>query len=170
MKSKGYAVAEFGATGMLEIQRIDAEGIFENDDAAVEQAIKDGIKVIPVEELPKNFNRKYLGWIDTPENRLAIKRYCIALMGMPTTLMIYKSKRGKEIVFDDFAEDDDFGGYWAELCPHCHNKYKGILKGKTDDGGTAGGTCSVRGCENEASYYVDFTKDDVSFVENSAAV
>ena len=42
----------------------------------VEQAIKDGIKIISIDELPKNFDRRYLGWIDTPENRQRIKEYC----------------------------------------------------------------------------------------------
>lgn len=73
---KGYAITNFDGTGMLEIQKIDEENIFESDDEAVEQAIKDGIKIIPVEELPENFDRRYLGWIDTPENREKIKEYC----------------------------------------------------------------------------------------------
>ena len=47
-----------------------------DDYAAVAQAIKDGIKFIPVEELPENFDRRYLGWIDTPENRKHIEEYC----------------------------------------------------------------------------------------------
>lgn len=75
-KRKGYAITNFNGTGMLEIQKIDDENVFEFDDEAVKQAIKDGIKIIPVEELPENFDRKYLGWIDTPENRERIKEYC----------------------------------------------------------------------------------------------
>lgn len=73
----GYGVFDFDGTGMLEIQKIDELNIFETDEEAVEQAIKDGIKIIPIEELPKNFDRKYLGWIDTEENRKAIYDYCI---------------------------------------------------------------------------------------------
>lgn len=72
----GYAIADFDGTGMLEIQRINEAGIFESDDEAVEQAIKDGVKLIPVEELPENFNRKYLGWVDTPDNRDRINAWC----------------------------------------------------------------------------------------------
>lgn len=75
-KRKEYAITNFDGTGMLEIQKIDDENVFEFDDEAVKQAIKDGIKIIPVEELPENFDRKYLGWIDTPENRERIKEYC----------------------------------------------------------------------------------------------
>ena len=71
----GYGVVDHGGTGMMEIQRIDEMGIFESDDEAVAQAIRDGIKIIPIEELPKEFDRRYLGWIDTPGNRAAIQAY-----------------------------------------------------------------------------------------------
>ena len=75
-KSKGYDIFDFDGTGMLEIEKIDEENVFTNDEEAVEQAIKDGIKIIPIEELPKNFDRRYLGWIDTEENRKVSKEYC----------------------------------------------------------------------------------------------
>lgn len=73
---KGYAVTDFDGTGMLEIQRVDAAHLFATDEEAVEQAVKDGVKIIPVGELPGNFERRYLGWVDTPENRKAIENYC----------------------------------------------------------------------------------------------
>ena len=73
--SKGYEVTDYDGTGLLEIQTVDLDGIFETDSEAVKQAIKDGIKIIPVEELPKNFERLYLGWIDTLENRKRIEAY-----------------------------------------------------------------------------------------------
>ena len=79
-------------------------------------------------------------------------------------IMVYTSKRGKQIVFDDYVDNTvEYDSYWAEMCPHCHNKYKGILGDRVDDGGSACGTCSVMGCENEADYYVDFSKDEVRF-------
>ena len=74
--NNGYDIFDFDGTGMLEINKIDSLGIFEDDEAAVEQAIKDGVKIIPVDELPENFERRYLGWIDTPENRKNINEYC----------------------------------------------------------------------------------------------
>ena len=77
---KGYDIFDFDGTGMLEINKIDYLEAFENDEEAVNQAIKDGVKIIPVEELPENFDRKYLGWIDTPENRETIKKYCENLL------------------------------------------------------------------------------------------
>lgn len=75
-KKPGYAVVDFDGTGMLEIQKLDDSGIYQTDEEAVEQAMMDGISIIPVEELPENFDRRYLGWIDTPENREAIEDYC----------------------------------------------------------------------------------------------
>ena len=75
MSERGYAVVDFDGTGMLEIQKIDAAARFPDDEAAVEQAIKDGVAIIPVDELPANFPRRYLGWIDTPENRERIAEY-----------------------------------------------------------------------------------------------
>ncbi len=80
--------------------------------------------------------------------------------------MIYTSKRGKQIVFDDFEDNtEEYDSYWVEMCPHCHNKYKGVLGNRADDGGTACGTCSVKGCENDADYYVDFNMNEVTFIE-----
>ena len=73
--NKGYCIFDTGSN-LLEILKIDAVGAFEDDGMAAEQAMKDGVKIIPVEELPENFNRKYLGWVDTPENRKAIQEYC----------------------------------------------------------------------------------------------
>lgn len=76
MENRGYYIIDFDCTGLLEIQKIDVMNVFESDEEAVEQAIKDGIKIIPVDELPENFDRRYFGWIDTEENRKAIKEYC----------------------------------------------------------------------------------------------
>ena len=70
----------------------------------------------------------------------------------------------KGIAFDDYVNNvSEYNSYWAEMCPHCYNKYKDILGNRADDGGCACGTCSVSGCENEADYYVDFDKDEVLF-------
>lgn len=72
----GYLIVDFDGSGMLEIQCDDRFGKFQDDREAVSQAIKDGIKVIPVNELPENFGQKYSGWVDTPENREAIAKHC----------------------------------------------------------------------------------------------
>lgn len=70
--NKGYAIFDYDGDGILGIERIDDIDAFADDMEAVEQAIKDGVKIIPVEELPENFDKKWLGWIDTPENRARI--------------------------------------------------------------------------------------------------
>lgn len=78
--------------------------------------------------------------------------------------MIYISKRGKQIIFDDYEDNtEEYNSYWVEMCPQCYQKYKDILDKRADDGGIASGTCSVKGCANEADYYVDFTKNEVIF-------
>lgn len=75
--NKGYEIFDFDGTGMLQIESIGDVDAFESDEDAVKEAIVNGVKIIPVNELPDNFDRKYLGWIDTPENREAIKKYCM---------------------------------------------------------------------------------------------
>ena len=49
-----------------------------DDDEATKRAEMDGIKIIPVNELPKNMPRRLLfyGWVDTKENRRNIEEYC----------------------------------------------------------------------------------------------
>ena len=75
--NKGYDIFDFDGTGMLEIEEIGATDAFNGSDAAAtDHAVEDGIKIIPIDELPKNFDRRYFGWIDTPENRKVIEDYC----------------------------------------------------------------------------------------------
>lgn len=76
--NKGYEIFDFDGTGMLEIEALVDVGCFDGDEDAVRQAMKDGVKIIPVEELPESFDRRYLGWIDTEENRERIAAYCLA--------------------------------------------------------------------------------------------
>lgn len=74
--NNGYAIFDFDGTGLLQIEAIGDVNAYESDSEAVKQAVADGIKIIPIEELPDNFDRKYFGWIDTPKNRKNIKHYC----------------------------------------------------------------------------------------------
>ena len=76
--NKGWGIFDFDCTGMLEIEAIADVNAYD-DEEAVELAVKEGIKIIPVEELPENFDRRYFGWIDTPENRKKIEEYCLDL-------------------------------------------------------------------------------------------
>lgn len=76
--------------------------------------------------------------------------------------MIYTSKCGKQIVFDDYVDNTfEYNSYWVGMCKHCHDKYKSILDNRVDNCGS--GCCSVKGCENEADYYVDFNMNEVTF-------
>ena len=74
--NRGYCIIDFDGTGMLEIDKIDDVDCFDTPDDAVKAAAKDGYKFIPIEELPESFERRYIGWIDTKENRKAIDKYC----------------------------------------------------------------------------------------------
>lgn len=76
--------------------------------------------------------------------------------------MIFTSKRGKQIVFDDYVDNTkEYNSYYVEMCPCCYSKYKNMLGNRVSDG--AIGICSVNGCENEADYYVDFGEKEVEF-------
>lgn len=75
----------------------------------------------------------------------------------------------KGICFDDFEQNDD-GTHWAEICRECVEKYWELVNDVIDDGGTARGCCSVKGCYNsgnaeENHYYIDFKTELVSFEE-----
>lgn len=75
-------------------------------------------------------------------------------------LLVYKAPRGREIIFDSYEDDRENGIYWVEICPACHNRYRGLLKRKgisKDPSGSGEAACSVKGCKNEnACMYVDF--------------
>lgn len=78
VRKSGYLFVDYDGMGMYEIQKDDACDIFKTDEEAVNQAIADGIKVIPIEELPDNFDMRHFGWLDTTENRSKIQEYCNA--------------------------------------------------------------------------------------------
>ena len=81
-----------------------------------------------------------------------------------STEMKFVSCNGKEIIFDDYVnETEEYNSYWAEMCSECREKYKSILNNRESLG--AAGTCSVKGCENEASYYVDFKSEEISEID-----
>lgn len=76
--------------------------------------------------------------------------------------MVY-AFNNKQIVFDDYVDNTvEYNSYWVGMCTHCHGKYKSILGNRADDCGS--GFCSVKGCDKEADYYVDFDADEVEFI------
>lgn len=74
MNGKDYTVVDYNGTGMLEIWKVDG-GMYGNDAEAVLAAVRDGVKLIPVSDLPDAFPLRRLGWLDTPANRKRIGEY-----------------------------------------------------------------------------------------------
>ena len=80
-------------------------------------------------------------------------------------VLIYKG-----IEFDEFTQNED-GTYWAEMCQECVEKYWDKIKDIIDEGGTARGYCSRKGCYNSGEdeekmhFYIDFKSEYVSFKE-----
>lgn len=75
-------------------------------------------------------------------------------------IVVFKSPRKKEVLFDKFTENNGCYLYWSRMCPHCHNEHKKILDNKTDIG--ADGVCGILGCSNKAKYFVEFYKYEAS--------
>lgn len=75
----GFDIFDYNGYGLLNVESI---GAFNYDDDAAREAERIGYcKIIPVDELPYNFyidgyDARYFGWVDTPDNRKAIKEYC----------------------------------------------------------------------------------------------
>ena len=79
--------------------------------------------------------------------------------------MIYTSPNGKEVAFDAWEDaTEEFGTYWADICPECCKKYRKELFDKISDGASGEASCYICGCENtNAEAYVDFDKNKVRF-------
>ena len=98
----GYEIFNFDGLNLFQIEEVCAVGNFtryieENgieicaDELAAIQAETDGYcKIIPVNELPITFNRRYFGWVDTPKNRKAIQDYCDEI---EASLILYSISR-----------------------------------------------------------------------------
>ena len=75
----GFGIFNYNGYGLLNVESI---GAFNYDEDAAREAERIGYcKIIPVDELPYNFyidgyDARYFGWVDTPDNRRAIKEYC----------------------------------------------------------------------------------------------
>ena len=84
---RGFCICDFEGLGLYEINAIFEAHIETynsyDDELAAREAERIGYcKIIPVDELPNPFgyftknDRRYFGWVDTPENRKNIKEYC----------------------------------------------------------------------------------------------
>ena len=99
---RGYTIFDFDGTGILEIERIkdmysfldeikriedmssslgdDEYGDVTDEDCARHAEESGFCKIIPVDELPPHmmyggYNRRYYGYVDTPENRERIRNF-----------------------------------------------------------------------------------------------
>ena len=87
---RGYDIFDYDGLGLLQIEAIgdcyptckEEDGY--DDDACAHEAERSGFcKIIPVDELPSNFelngySARWFGWIDTPDNRERIEEYAEA--------------------------------------------------------------------------------------------
>lgn len=111
---KGYGIFDFDGLGMLEICAVMDMGTFDSDEDAVQQAERDGVKMIPPTELPPCFERHYYGWIDTPENRKAIAEYTTDRMtdmlkdyeGQPKPVLTKEQIKDLEFFMDGYKYED----------------------------------------------------------------
>lgn len=73
---RGYIASDYDGLGILCIETVIDLGRFVNDTEATKQAVKDGVKIIPIHELPNNIpeDMRFFGWVDTPENRKKIQK------------------------------------------------------------------------------------------------
>ena len=74
--NKGYSIKAFNDDGIESVYTLFEVSAFSDDSDAVEAAVKDGVKIIPVGHLPNNFYDRWYGYVDTPENRKRIYKYC----------------------------------------------------------------------------------------------
>ena len=75
----GFEIFDYNGYNLLGVESI---GELNCDEDAAREAERIGYcKIIPVDELPYNFyidghDVRFFGWVDTPDNRKAIKEYC----------------------------------------------------------------------------------------------
>ena len=101
---KGYKIFNYDGLNIYDVEAICDVNAFD-DDEAVRRAVSDGITIIPVNELPENFDHKYYCWIDTPENRKAIQDYCDKYC---EPVKKEKVKRIHQIQFDVLVDEDEW--------------------------------------------------------------
>lgn len=81
---RGYEIFDYDGIGICQIEAICdcyPESDYDDSEWAKEAERSGFCKIIPVNELPEDFeidghSARWFGWIDTPENREAIKKYC----------------------------------------------------------------------------------------------
>lgn len=75
--------------------------------------------------------------------------------------MIFTGEDNTKVIFDDFDRAEE--AYWSTMCVDCKKKYGALMIGKFDNCCAIQQICGVKGCGNEADFYVDFHEDEVEF-------
>lgn len=104
----GYATVDWEGLGLARIEKIDELRVFSSDNAAINQAIKDGVKLIPLRDLPDGLpdDMYSRGWVDNLTNRMNIKKYV-----QDADTLFIKAYNDVKQRFDkiiDTYEDDSF--------------------------------------------------------------
>lgn len=108
--NQGYDIFDYDGTGLLEIEAIMDVGAFD-DESAVDRAVnRDGIKIIPVTELPINIptDMKFYGWIDTEENRKKLEIFCNINREVCISVKLLYEKYGNDLSFCSIRVDEDY--------------------------------------------------------------
>lgn len=77
---RGFTIFNYNGTGLLNIEVIGAcyrDNMPTDEEASIEAERIGFCKIIPINELPINFRKRYgfFGWVDTPGNRKRIKEF-----------------------------------------------------------------------------------------------
>ena len=54
--------------------------------------------------------------------------------------------------------------YWCGICEKCYTEHKSAFTEYEEDN-CGSGTCDVKGCDGEASYYLDLVDNHISFIK-----
>ena len=74
-QTRGWTIKSAAPYGIVKIVADRELTIYSSDEEAVAAAVTAGMSVIPESELPENFQKPRLGWVDNPINRLKIKHH-----------------------------------------------------------------------------------------------
>ena len=74
--SRGYGVFFSNESEMTHIERIDELGVYDSDLEAGEQAEKDGMKLIPMNEIPDEYPINAYRYLDNERNREILGSFC----------------------------------------------------------------------------------------------
>lgn len=118
--NRGYIVVNDYTPDLLRIKPIFDVGAFLNVEDAALAAKENGMKIIPLEELPELIpdSMKFYGWIDTELNRILLQKLCDKL-----TVYVYDNLLSLDGI-GDFVRCNDCGkkmliGIGDKICPCC---------------------------------------------------